>query len=88
MRKEAIIAICATLVSLVAIASMDVIFNAIAGFFLSGLIPGTQIAIPSILMFGVTILALSVLMIQPLRKFLPRKYTIKTVRGKFLQIKV
>ncbi len=88
MRKEANIALLATLFGLILISNINHVFNAIAGFFLSGLIPGTQIAVPSLFMFTIAIIALSVLIAQPIRKYLPRKYIIKTVRGKFLQIEV
>lgn len=88
MRKEAIVVLIAMLVGLALIANMDNIFNAFAGFFLSGLIPGTQIAVPSILMFITSTIAISILVVQPIRKYLPRKYVVKTVRGKFLQIEV
>ncbi|OGL34275.1 hypothetical protein A3F64_00340 [Candidatus Saccharibacteria bacterium RIFCSPHIGHO2_12_FULL_42_8] len=88
MRKEAIVVLVAMLVGLTLITNMANIFNAFAGFFLLGLIPGTQIAVPSILMFITSTIAISILIIQPIRKYLPRKYVVKTVRGKFLQIEV
>ncbi len=88
MRKEAVIFLSTTLVGLTLIANINNIFNALAGFFLSGVIPGTGVALPSLFMFSVAIIALSILIAQPIRKYLPHKYTIKAVRGKFLQIEV
>jgi hypothetical protein len=88
MRKEAKTGIFITLVILAFIANADDIFNAITGFLLSGLIPGTQIAIPSLVVFTVTVLAISLMIVMAVRKRLPQKYTIKSVRGRFLQIEV
>lgn len=88
MRKEARIVLAATLVGLVLLVNIDKIFNLVISFFLTGLIPGTQIAIPSAIMFILASIALSTLIVQPIRKYLPRKYIVKSVRGKFLQIEV
>lgn len=86
MRKEAKIGIFSTLIILALIVSMDNIFNSLTGFFLSGFIPGTHIVIPSMLMFGTAILAISTMIVLAIRKHLPTKYVIKLIRGRAIQI--
>lgn len=86
MRKEAKVGIFSTLVIVALIANIDTIFNTLTSFFLTGLIPGTQIAVPSLVMFSVAILALSTMIVLTVRKHLPKKYVIKLVRGYIIQI--
>lgn len=88
MRKEAKILLAAILIGLIILVNVHNVFNLIISFFLTGLIPGTQIAIPSVVMFILASIALSTLIVQPIRKYLPRKYIVKSVRGRFLQIEV
>ena len=87
MRKEAKIGIFSTMVILTIIVNLDNIFNALTRFFLTGIIPGTQIALPSLLMFTVSVLAISVMITRALRHYLPEKYLAKKTASKFIQIK-
>ena len=86
MRKEARIGIFITLVILAISANLDNIFNSIAGLFLSGYIPGTHIVIPSLVVFGAAVLAISTMIVIAVRKHLPTRYVIKLIRGKSIQI--
>jgi len=86
MRKEAKIGIFTMLVILAITANLDNIFNSIAGFYLSGYIPGTHIVIPSMVMFGFAVLAISAMITVALRKYLPNKYDIKLLHGRVIQI--
>lgn len=86
MRKEAKISIFITLVILALVINMDNIFNSMAGFFLSGYIPGTRIVIPSMIMFAVAVLAISTMIVIAVRKHLPTKYVIKLIHGKTIKI--
>lgn len=87
MRKEAKIGIFSTIVILTVIVNLDNIFNALTRFFLTGIIPGTQVALPSLLMFTISVLAISVMITRALRHYLPEKYLAKKSAGKFIQIK-
>lgn len=87
MRKEAKIGIFSTMVILTVIVNLDNIFNALTRFFLTGIIPGTQIALPSLLMFTISVLAISVMITRALRHYLPEKYLTKKTGSKFIQIK-
>ncbi|MBI3494504.1 hypothetical protein HY004_00780 [Candidatus Saccharibacteria bacterium] len=86
MRKEARIGIFITLVILAISANLDNIFNSLAGLFLSGYIPGTHVVIPSLVVFGMAVLAISTMIVIAVRKHLPTKYVIKLVHGKVIQI--
>ncbi|MDO8336463.1 MAG: hypothetical protein Q7T74_06840 [Candidatus Saccharibacteria bacterium] len=86
MRKEAKISIFTTLVILAIIANIDNIFNAVAGLFLSGYIPGTHIVIPSMVVFASAVLAISTMLVLAVRKHLPSKYVIKLLRGRVIHI--
>lgn len=86
MRKEAKVGIFTTLIILALVVNTDNIFNTLTSFFLTGLIPGTQIAVPSLVMFSIAILALSTMIVMAVRKHLPKKYVIKLVRGRAIQI--
>ncbi len=86
MRKEARIGLLTTLVILAISANLDNIFNSIAGLFLSGYIPGTHVVIPSLVVFGLAVLAISTMIVLAVRKYLPTRYVIKLVRGKTIQI--
>ncbi len=88
MRKEAKIGIFVSLVLVTLIANFDALFNVIAKFFLTGIIPGTSIAIPSIVVFAITILAISAMITRALMPHLPEKLSIKTIRGRFIQIEI
>lgn len=87
MRKEAKIGIFTTMVILTIIVNLDNIFNALTRFFLTGIIPGTQIALPSLLMFTISVLAISIMITRALRHYLPEKYLVKKSASKFIQIK-
>lgn len=71
MRKDSIIVLMTILTVLTVSVSMDAIFNVITGFFISGVIPGTKLALPSSFMFAVPVLVLSVLIVRSLRRYLP-----------------
>lgn len=71
MRKDAIIGLFVTMSLLTISVSIDAIFNVVSGFFLSGVIPGTGLALPSIFMFAVAVLAISSLIVRLLRRYLP-----------------
>lgn len=86
MRKEAKVGIFSALIIIALIVNIDNIFNTLTSFFLTGLIPGTQVAIPSLIMFSIAILALSTMIVMAIRKHLPKKYVIKLVRGRAIQI--
>ena len=90
MRKEVTTASFIGLIVVTLIVNFDQFFNAVTGLFLTGVIPGTQIALPSALVFGVSVLALSAMLVVAFRKHIPKHMTlkIKTFGGKFIQIKV
>lgn len=90
MSRDIKIALFIGLVFLTFIVNFDNFFNAAAGFVLTGVIPGTQLVLPSILTFVFSVLALSTAIVWAFRKYIPKhlKLKIKTVRGHHIQIKV
>lgn len=71
MRKDSIIGLLAILTVLTVSVSIDAIFTVISSFFISGVIPGTKLALPSSFMFAVPVLVLSVLIVRSIRSYLP-----------------
>lgn len=90
MRKEVTTASFIGLIILTFIVNFDLFFNSMAGFFLIGVIPGTQITMPSLVIFTVAIVALSAMVVKLLNKYIPKHINvkIKTLGGRFIQIKV
>lgn len=71
MRKDAVIGLFASLSVLTISVNIDAIFNVITGFYISGIIPGTGLALPSSFMFAVPVLALSIFIVRSIRRYLP-----------------
>ncbi len=76
LRKEGIVFLCIVSLLLFMSASLHHIFNALALFYLAGIIPGTEIRLPSSYMFGLSLFALLLISVWPFREAISKSVRI------------
>lgn len=81
MRREGVIFLCSLMILTIIVGSLDAIFNTFALFLLAGIIPGTQFAFSSGMMFVITVSSLVGMIAWPFRQTIRvflEKYTKRT----------
>lgn len=77
MKKDIKLAVFLCIIVIAIVLNFDRLFYATIAFFFLGIIPGTQIAVPSLFVFTVTVVALSTMIVKLLSGYIPPKYKTK-----------